>query len=290
MQTFSKPIVDIIRQRTSCRTYLERPIERDLQLRIAEFAAAIGPGPLGGRARYQLIAADPEDSAALRQLGTYGFIKGATAFLVGATQDGQEKLEDFGFLLEKLVLFATDLGLGTCWLGGTFTKSSFAQRIHALPDELIPAVTPVGYCAPTRRPVDRLIRNRAGSDRRLPVERLFLDKQFSTPLSLSEAGDYALPLEMVRLAPSASNKQPWRIVRQANAWHFYLQRTPGYRDSLLNRVFTQADLQRADMGIAMCHFELTAKEHGLMGEWSQRDPGIEPPDEFTTYIVTWLSA
>lgn len=287
MQIFSKPIFDLIRQRSSCRTYLEQPIEPGLQQQLSDFAAALGPGPLDGTARFELIAANPEDSAALRQLGTYGFIKGATAYLVGATKDGEEKLEDFGFLMEKLVLFATDLGLGTCWLGGTFTKSSFAQRIHAQPDELIPAVTPVGYCASTRRPVDRLIRNRAGSDRRLPADRLFFDKQFDTPLSLSLTGDYAPPLEMVRLAPSASNRQPWRIVKDESAWHFFLRRTPGYRDSMLNRIFTQADLQRVDIGIAMCHFELTARELGLAGEWLQANPEINLPDELTSYIATW---
>jgi nitroreductase len=290
MQTFSQPIVDLIRRRTSCRTYLEQLIEPGLRSQITDFAASLGPGPMGGAARFELIAADPGDSASLRQLGTYGFIRGATAYLVGATQDGEEKLEDFGFLMEKLVLFTTDLGLGTCWLGGTFTKSSFAQRIHALPDELIPAVTPVGYCAPTRRPVERLIRNSAGSDQRLPVERLFFDGQFELPLPLSSAGDYALPLEMVRLAPSASNRQPWRIVRDEAGWHFYLQRTPGYRDSMLNRLFNQADLQRVDLGIAMCHFELTARELGLAGEWLQAAPGIILPEELTSYIATWQTS
>ncbi len=290
MVPFTKPIVEIIRQRSSCRTYLEQPLEPGLQLRITEFATALGPGPLGGTARFQLIASDPGDSTALRHLGTYGFIKGATAFLVGATRDGEEKLEDFGFLMQKLVLFAKDLGLGTCWLGGTFTKSSFAERIHAQPDELIPAVTPLGYCAPTRRPVDRLIRNRVGSDRRLPVERLFFNQQFETPLSLSEAGDFALPLEMVRLAPSASNRQPWRILRGEAGWHFYLRRTPGYRDSRLNRLFTQADLQRVDMGIAMCHFELTTRDQGLASKWLQAEPGIDLPDEFTSYIATCVTS
>lgn len=287
MSTFSKPVVDLIRRRSSCRTYLVQPIEPSLQHQLTNFAATLGPGPIGGTARFQLIAADPDDSAALRNLGTYGFIKGATAFMVGATRDGEEKLEDFGFLMEKLILFATDLGLGTCWLGGTFTKSSFAQRVHAKPDELIPAVSPVGYCAPTRRPVDRLIRNRAGSDRRLPVEHLFFDQQFHTPLSLAEADNYALPLKMVRLAPSASNRQPWRIIRGEAGWHFYLRRTPGYRDSILNRLFTQADLQRIDMGIAMCHFDLTARELGLVADWVKDNPDIHLPDEFTSYIATW---
>jgi nitroreductase len=287
MRLFSKSISEIIRQRYSCRTYLERPIEHDLQLRIAEYAAELGTGPFGGKARFELIAAVEDDLKSLRHLGTYGFIKGATRFLVGATKDGQEKLEDFGWQMERLILFATDLGLGTCWLGGTFTKSSFAQKISARPDELIPAVVAIGYIARKPRTIDRLIRRGAQGERRLGWERLFFAERFGAALSRQMAGKYALPLEMVRLAPSASNKQPWRVVRQGQRWHFYLQRTPGYREGLLNRLFTQADLQRIDMGIALCHFDLTARELGLAGEWEKHDPSLELPDEQTEYSSTW---
>ena len=289
MKTFSKSITEIIRQRYSCRTYLERPIERDLQTRIVEYSAALGPGPFGGKARYELVAAEEDDRKVLRQLGTYGFIKGATGFLVGATGDGEEKLEDFGWQMERLVLLATDLGLGTCWLGGTFTKSSFAQKISAQPNELIPAVVAAGYIAQRPRGLDRLIRRGARGDRRFGWEQLFFTERFGAALPRQAAGEYALPLEMVRLAPSASNKQPWRIVRQGGRWHFYLQRTPGYREALLNRLFTQADMQRIDMGIAMCHFELTARELGLEGEWEKRDLGLNVTDEFAEYTATWRS-
>jgi nitroreductase len=289
MQTFSKPVVEIIRQRNSCRTYLEQPIDPDLQRQITEYIDVLGPGPFGGRVRFELINAEEEDRKLLTQLGTYGFIKGATGFLIGATTDREEKLEDFGWLMERLVLFVTDLGLGSCWLGGTFTKSGFAQKISARPDELIPAVVAVGYIDPTPRAVERLIRRGGNFNRRLNPDQLFFTEQFGAALSLSAACEFALPLEMVRLAPSASNKQPWRIVRQADRWHFYLRRAPGYRESILNRLFTQADLQRIDMGIAMCHFDLTARELGLTGEWRKHNPALELPDELTTYSATWLS-
>ena len=68
----------------------------------------------------------------------------------------------------------------------------------------------------------------AGSDGRLAWERLFFDQAFGTPLTREAAGEYATPLEMVRLGPSASNKQPWRIVREGGAWHFYVQRNRYY--------------------------------------------------------------
>ena len=94
----------------------------------------------------------------------------------------------------------------------------------------------------------------------------------------------------MRWAPSASNKQPWRIVRAEDAFHFYVARTRGYgRGSLLFRLLKLADLQRVDLGIAMCHFELVARESGLSGEWAVRDPGIAKPDSRTGYVVSWMS-
>jgi hypothetical protein len=152
---------------------------------------------------------------------------------------------------------------------------------------LIPAVVAIGYAARKPGGIDRLIRRGAQGDRRFGWERLFFTDNFGAALPRQAAGEYALPLEMVRLAPSASNKQPWRIVRQGERWHFYLRRTPGYREAMLNRLFTQADMQRIDIGIAMCHFDLTARELGLNGKWERHDPGLELNDGFAEYAASW---
>jgi hypothetical protein len=197
--------------------------------------------------------------------------------------------EDFGFLLEQVILYATDLGLGTCWLGGTFTKSSFARKINTRSDELVPAVCAVGYIAEKPRRIETWLKSRRGTKTRKPWSQLFFDHQFGNPLPNHNSAAYQQALEMVRLGPSASNRQPWRVINDGNRWHFYLQRTPGYRDNLLTRWTTVADLQRMDMGIAMCHFELAATEIGLAGGWQIQDPKIELPDEFTEYIVSWIA-
>jgi hypothetical protein len=105
---------------------------------------------------------------------------------------------------------------------------------------------------------------------------------------MADAGEYAASLEALRWGPSASNKQPWRIVRINNAFHFYLTRTKGYgKESLLFTLLRLADLQRVDMGIAMCHFELTARELNLAGRWTVREPDIAKPGDSTEYIVSW---
>ena len=287
--SFSKPVVEIIKQRYSCRTYKPELLEERTRRQLADYAAGVQLGPLGSRARFELIAASENDRKALKSLGTYGFIKGATGYIVGAIKESRYNLEDFGYLLELIIFYATDLGLGTCWLGGTFTKSSFARKISAREGELVPGVASLGYIAKKPRQIESILRRNDGTDRRLPWERLFFDGGFNTPLPHEGLGKYGKALEMVRLSPSASNRQPWRVVREGSAWHFYLQRTPGYRESPLVRLTTVADLQRMDMGIAMSHFELTADELGLDGHWENRDPEIERPDDLTEYTVSWVS-
>jgi hypothetical protein len=185
------------------------------------------------------------------------------------------------------ILLATDLGLGTCWLGGTFTKSRFAERIDLEAGESLPAVAAVGHMAANSSRMDTAIRQQAHAHQRLPWQKLFFEGAWGQSLSPEAAGAFARPLEMVRLGPSASNKQPWRIVRQGAAWHFYMQRTPGYRQQTFARLLKIADMQRLDMGIAMSHFALTANELGLPGRWQDDEPAIGKPEGEIEYTVSW---
>ena len=84
-------------------------------------------------------------------------------------------------------------------------------------------------------------------------------------------------LEAVRLAPSAANKQPWRVVVEGNRAHFFEKRSIG--ESPLG------DVQKVDMGIALAHFDLVAAERGLQTQFTQADPGISAPDD-VEYIAT----
>jgi hypothetical protein len=283
----SKPVTEIIPRRFSCRTYLEAPIEETPRKALAEAAEAVREGPRGTPVRFRLIASTRDDTEALRGLGTYGFVRGASGFIVGAATVGEAWLEDYGHAMEKLVLLATDLGLGTCWLGGSFTRSSFSRAIAAAEVERVPAVAALGVMPDLDAARNGVIRRRVGGDQRLPWESIFSNGRFGVPLTPETAGAFAAVLDMVRLAPSASNKQPWRIVREGDSWHFFLKRTPGYAAGLAGRLLKVEDIQRVDIGIAMCHFELTARELGLPGAWAVRAPQIGAPDPLVEYVVTW---
>jgi nitroreductase len=292
------PAQDLIGRRYSCRTYLDQPITDDHKRRLLDFMATRTTGPFGAQARFGLLAATPGDRQTLRRLGTYGFIKGATGFIVGAVRRAPNDLEDYGSLLEEIVLFATGMGLGTCWLGGTFTRSTFVRRFGGLGrDETMPAVISLGHIGDDGR---GRIREREEGGRRLPAGALFFEGRYGQPLPDASAGRYAAALEAVRMAPSATNKQPWRIVRgdgvgdaarggdsAGRDWHFLLQRTKGYgKGSPVFRALRIADLQRVDLGIAMCHFALVARESGLDGHWVVDDPGLDLPAG-VEYTATW---
>lgn len=280
MIPYSKPVPDIIRIRRSWRSYRPDPVSSQDKEWIRSFIAGLDCPPFGSAVR--LVLADAPGQGMGRVRGTYGVVTGAATFLVGVIRPSEGSFEDFGYLFEAVVLAVTSLGLGSCWMGGTFSRGFFADIARIEEGEIVPAISPVGIAAHRRTLVDRLFMLGAGSRARKPFAELFFHDAFGSTLPGDCAGPYALPLEMVRLAPSASNRQPWRVVVKDGVLHFYLTRTAGY-----GLLFGGIDLQRIDMGIAMCHFEQTAREQGLTGGWKISDPGISPLPPRTEYVVSW---
>ncbi len=277
MMQFSRLVTELIRIRKSTRTFDGR--EPDLaahQALLADIDAINSSQVIKGR----FILTDTSDSAAGKplKLGTYGIITGARCFLIGLVDAREKDALTFGNLFEQLILRATDLGLETCWLGGTFSKSDLARDLVLSDHEYIAAVSPVGYGKEKPRFFESVMRAVAGADKRKPWSEIFFTGDSTRPLAAADAGDYATPLEMLRLAPSASNKQPWRVVADGNRLHFYLCRTPGYG-------ITGFDLQLNDIGIAKCHFELTAQEVGLDGRWQVLENVMGPAG--WEYITSW---
>ena len=282
---YTKPVVDIIPTRSSMRTYTPTPIEPEKLQFLQDAMAESTTGPFGGQARFVWVELDAVDPVEVRQLGTYGFIKGAKYFIIGVKLASPMDLEDFGYCFERIILLATDLGLGTVWLGGTFKRAEFAKQAHLVANESVPAISPVGYATDKRRLVERVGRRVIKATQRKPWASLYFDGDFATPLAEPTAGSYATALEMVRLGPSAGNGQPWRVVKDArnNSFHFYVQRKGKPGGDVQLPQFT-----RLDIGIAICHFDLVTREAGLDGEWVVNDPQITPLPPNTRYEASWV--
>jgi nitroreductase len=283
-QIFAKPIIEIIKSRSSVRTYNNQPLSTAIKEQIKQYISEL-EGQLDIKVRFQLIDSDIALKESGARLGTYGMIKGASSFVTAAVakDHSSNNIERLGYLFEKIVLFATSIGLGTCWVAGTLKREEFSKAINLKDDELLPVITPLGYSNKSMRLQDRMVKLIAGSKKRKSWDELFYDADFQNSLSQSEAREYSVPLEMVRLAPSASNHQPWRIVKDRDAFHFYLSRTKGYKTRF------NFDIQKIDVGIAMCHFELTSAERGMAGRWIVQRPDAKGIPDDTEYIASWVA-
>ncbi len=274
-----------IKKRVSCRAYKKGPLKENDQQKLKDFLLTNVQGPFGKKIRFELIELAGKERDEIKTLGTYGFIKGASLFIVGAVVKGDRAMEDYGYCMEKNILVATHLGLGTCWLGGTFNRSASASRINKRNDEVVPAITPIGYPTDKRSMMDRTVRFFAKSNSRKAWEELFFCGDTRSPLTLSTAGAYGSALECVRIGPSASNRQPWRCVKERDndVFHFYISRTPGY-----GQWYPDVSWQDIDMGIAMCHFEVALQEMNLKGNW--HNVQTPPPQRGLEYVVSWMGA
>lgn len=272
---------EAIRRRKSVRTYTRQPVPSALQADIRAYISNLS-GPFCAKVRIALLDRDDALAEAGSRLGTYGVIQGASLFAAAAVDQGEaHHLEQLGYVFEDLVLYVTSLGLGTCWMGGTFSRSGFSQALGIKEGEILPVISPIGYPSHHKGPIDWLFKPQPGRVIRKPWEALFFQGDFSRPLTREDAGPYALPLDMVRLAPSAANRQPWRVVRNENRFHFYLAHDPLYAG---RHAF---DIQKIDLGIALFHWEASVREQGLPGSWRLLPQDPASPPKGMEYIVTW---
>lgn len=271
-------VIEAIERRRSVRNFSYMPVSPEQQEQLRQFLATLW-NPFNCPVEFHLLDRQAEPGA--QQLGTYGVIQGAQYF-VGATvgPDGPN-LEALGFEFETVLLFLTQMGLGTCWLGGTFDRRGFAGAMDIDPAQLFPIISPYGYAADKPHLKEKAMRAMIKADQRKDFTRLFFKDDFTVPLQAEEAGPWAVPLEMVRLGPSASNKQPWRILVRDGRLHFYECQSVGYSTAF------PYDIQRIDMGIAAAHFAHCARELGLSGRFGQQKPELPPPDHFI-YCFSWI--
>ena len=250
--------------RKSVRSYDGRPIEAETLEKVKGFADQI-QNPFGIPVRFVFLDAKEEGLSS-------PVLTGEPLYVAGKVDKVPYGDVAFGFAMEELLLFAWSLGLGSVWIGGTMKRELFEKAAGLEAGERMPCVSPLGYAAGKRSLRETIMRRGVGADGRLPGERLFFDGDFSTPLAGKALEPWGEVLELVRWAPSAVNKQPWRLVLREGRFHFYLKHDKGYVSEVVG------DLQKIDMGIALCHFVLGAKAMGRESAVAVEDPRIPVPE------------
>lgn len=271
-------VKETIKRRVSTRSYEEKSLTKKDKRKLIDFNASL-TNPFGVDVKVQYISKDK--GAEDVQLGTYGTIRGAKDFLAITVKDQPYAMEAVGYQFENLVLYATDMGLGTVWLAGTFNRKDFKNVIEISDADLFPCICPVGYPGQKRSFIEKITRASLGSKKRKEWDKLFFLDDFSKSLTKEDAGRYADALDMLRLAPSATNAQPWAVVKEGDKFHFFCN----YKNSINNDI---KKIKHLDLGIALSHFHQTAMSDGLNGKLEVADIDFDVPENMH-YIITYMA-
>ncbi len=261
--------MELIRHRRSVRTFDGNPLHPEDAEKLLRFAESIET-PYDIPVTWKLLSAKADGLSS-------PVIVGTDTYIAGKLHRQPHAEETFGYAFEKLVLYAEALGIGTTWIAGTMDRPAFEKAMELKADEVMPCVSPLGYPAKKMSLRETMMRKGVKADLRFDFSELFFDGSFDKPLS--ENTPYKDALEMVRWAPSAVNKQPWRVVIDGKQAHFYEKKSKGYVDA------TGWDLQKVDLGIALYHFAYGLDENVRL---TVADPGLPAPDG-VDYVATLIA-
>ncbi len=229
-------LLEAIDIRCSRRTYKPESMEKKAVEALQEVVATCSRE---GNVSMAFIVDNGEAFQGFRR--SYGMFTGVRNYvcLLENKEDphGTEKLGYYG---ERFALSATALGLGTCWVGGTFDKSSCPVALKE--GQRILCAISVGPVEKELKAKERLIRG---------VTHLKAKKAEDMFTADAPApGWFLAGMEAVEKAPSAINRQPVRFALSGG--------------EVTATVPNIADIGTAlDFGIAKLHFELGARS----GKW-----------------------
>ena len=262
-----------VKTRRSVRAFDGNDVSVEVINELKEFAANI-TNPYGVNVRFVFLDAKENDLSS-------PVLSGEKLYVTAVVNKNDEHCEEaYGYAFQKLLMKAHQLGLGTVWIGGTMPREKFEAASDLKDGEVMPCVSPLGVTAKKMSVKEVLMRKGVKADTRKAFEELFYNGSFATPITEGASMGMGLhdALEVVRLAPSAVNKQPWRIVIEDKKAHFFEAHDKGY-------ITPDYDLQKIDMGIALYNFETQLLSEGRKPELSYEKPEISVP-EGMDYVAT----
>lgn len=257
-------IMEVIKTRRSVRTFDGREVSAEDKKNLCAYIDKI-QNPYDIPVEFILLDAKEHGLSS-------PVITGEHLYITAKVPKVEHSEEAFGYSFEKMVLYACSLGIGTTWIAATFKRPMFEKAVNKQDNEQMYCISPLGYPSEKMSVKETNMRKSLKADERKPAEELFFDRDFNNPLNVDDE-KIKTALEAVRLAPSATNTQPWRIVKVGNKFHFYVEHKKGYADK-------NSDVQKIDLGIALCHFMSI-----IDGKCKLENPNIATPDD-VEYIAT----
>ena len=156
---------EAIEKRRSVRAYADAPLPREQLDRVLE-AIRLAPSWKNRQCWNVLVLSDRDRIRALGELLRWNpgreVYETAPCFLVltadpeksGVRDDKPYYMTDVGIALQNGILAATELGLGTCWVG-SFTEGPIKELLGVPHSIRIVAITPLGTPAEAPEPRPR---------------------------------------------------------------------------------------------------------------------------------------
>ncbi|MGE5627973.1 MAG: nitroreductase family protein [Solirubrobacterales bacterium] len=211
-------------KRKSIRKYKKEPLEQNKLEIIQDFIKKLVP--LNADIKTEIVILSEEAIKVLLPIK-------APHYLTFYSETKEDYLPNAGFMLQQMDLFLSANGIGSCWLGLGVPKKETGSR-NGLNFVITMAA---GYADEPlyRADVSEFKRNQLREISTLDREEL---------------------LTAVRVAPSASNTQPWYLSGSADKI-VISRKLPNFLKAALYGKFNQIDV-----GIAMCHLKISAEHMG----------------------------
>jgi nitroreductase len=145
---------EVLEKRRSIRKYKDAPVSKEKILKMLE-AARIAPSASNRQPWHFIVV---ENKETIKKLAKQEWAAEAPLMIVGLADQATSPnwcSNDLGIAFEHLVLAATNLGLGTCWMGQT-GREEMIKGLLGIPDNFkVVAVIPIGVPDEAPKPKER---------------------------------------------------------------------------------------------------------------------------------------
>ncbi len=219
--------LEALKERHSVRKYLDRQFDNETIEKLQDKISILNEE---GNLHLQLVVNEPK--AFSGGIFSYGKFSGVSNYIMVVGKDSDKLDYEAGYFGQRLVLFAQQLGLRTCWVGLTYKKVAGAFSVD--PGERVVCCIAIGYGA------DNGVQHKSKRPDRVS------NVGAHTPEWFANGVDAAL------LSPTAVNQQKFRFTYiPANNY--------GEKPKVkAEKGFSFVGYAKIDLGIAMCNFEIGA--------------------------------
>lgn len=198
--------LDLLRQRHSVRSFSMEPLTNDVINTIKSEITFINSHESG--LNFQLCL---NDSAPFEGFArSYGAFRNVNNYLVALIDPSfDHAYERAGYFAEQFVIKCTELGIGTCFVGGTFSREHIATRSEVY--EKIPFVIALGYPEEEKTTIVAKMSRSLMHIKKKTLRDFYDGDDFEYQNAVAKFPWLISALEAIECAPSALNKQPIRL-------------------------------------------------------------------------------